>query len=240
MKSFLALLTYVLLLAPVVALADSSPAGVWEGSLSTPNGDIGFVFNLHRDGDKWMGEMDVPGQGVAEMPLNNVKVDGASVSFPIPGPGDPQFDGKVSDDGKTISGKFTQGAGSLPLDLKWKSAPRAVSKTAANTGEVGVLEGIWEGTLDTGGPQLRLRLNFVKNADGSITGTLDSIDQSVNGVPMGPISRTGDAVKIEVKSIGGSFEGTLDKDATKMTGTWSQGGGSLPLTLQHSKPVKKS
>ncbi|HVN04347.1 MAG TPA: hypothetical protein VMT86_08010 [Bryobacteraceae bacterium] len=240
MKGFSAFLTCVSLLAPVAALADINPAGVWEGTLNTPNGDLGFVFNLHRDGDKWVAEMDVPAQGVTEMPLSNVKVEGSSISIPIPGPGDPHFDGKVSEDGKTISGKFSQGDGTIPLELKWKSAPRAVSKAAANTGEVQVLEGIWEGTLDTGGAQLRLRFNFVKNADGSISGTLDSIDQNVNGVPMGPISRTGDSIKIEVKSIGGSFEGTLDKDAAKLTGTWSQGGGSLPLTMQHGKPAKKS
>jgi hypothetical protein len=45
---------------------------------------------------------------------------------------------------------------------------------------------------------------------------------------------------MEVKTVGGSYEGTLNKDASAMTGTWSQGGGSLPLTMQRQKAGKKS
>lgn len=233
-----AILACALWLAPAAMLAAANPAGVWEGTLSTPNGDIGFVFNLHRDGETWAAEMDIPAQGVSELPLNNVKVDGATVSFPIPGPGDPHYEGKLSEDGKTISGNFLQGGTSIPLELKWKSEPKTVVKAPANSGEVQILEGIWEGTLDANGTELRLRFNFTKNADGSITGTIDSLDQGANGIPITTISRTGDAVKVEVKAVGGSYEGTLDKEASAMKGTWSQGGGSLPLTIQRKKAEK--
>jgi uncharacterized protein (TIGR03435 family) len=34
-----------------------------------------------------------------------------------------------------------------------------------------------------------------------------------------------------VTTVGGTFEGRLSADGTSMIGTWSQGGGSLPLTL---------
>jgi hypothetical protein len=47
---------------------------------------------------------------------------------------------------------------------------------------VQVLEGVWEGVLDVPGTQLHLRFNFTKNADGGITGTLDSLDQGANGL----------------------------------------------------------
>jgi len=177
MKRSLAIGTGLLLWLPAVILAAASPAGVWEGTLKTPNGDVGFVFNVHRDGDKWAAEMDVPIRNVSGIPIKEVKVDGASVSFPIPGPGEPHYDGKLSDDGKSITGNFIQGGGSIPLDLKWKSEPKAVEKLPANSGEVQVLEGTWAGTLDANGTQLRLLFKFVKNADGSITGTVDSLDQ---------------------------------------------------------------
>ena len=240
MKRIRTVLVCALLLAPAALLAATDPAGLWEGILNTPNGDLTFRFNLHRDGDKWAAEMDLVEQGVSELPLSNIKVDGAAISFPIPGPGEPHYEGKLSDDGKAITGNLLQGGGSIPLNLKWKSAARAVSKSAANVGEVQVLEGVWEGTLDANGTQLRLRFNFTKNGDGSITGTLDSVDQGVNGLPINTISRTGDAVKMDVKAIGGTYEGTLDKDASTIKGTWSQGGGSLPLTMQRKKAEKKS
>ena len=85
-----------------------------------------------------------------------------------------------------------------------------------------------------------MRFNFTKNADGSIAATVDSIDQGANGLPVASIARTGDTVKMDVKAVGGSFEGTLNKDASTMTGTWSQGGGSLPLTVQRKSAEKKN
>ncbi len=240
MKRYLAVLAGLCMLAPVAALAAASPAGVWEGSLKTPNGDLGLVFNVHRDGDKWVAEMDVPIQGVSGLPIGNVKVDGMAVGFTLPGQGDPHYEGKLSEDGKTISGNLNAGGEKIPLDLKWKSEPKAVEKVPANTGEVQVLEGVWEGVLEVAGNQLHLRFNFVKNADGSITGTIDSLDQGANGLAVNSIARTGDTVKLDVKIVGGTYEATLNKDASAMTGTWSQGGQQNPLTMQRKKAEKKN
>jgi hypothetical protein len=240
MKPYIAVIVGLCILAPAGLLAASNPAGLWEGTLATPNGDLGFVFNLHRDGGKWAAELDIPVQGVSGLPLPTLKVDGAAVTFALPGPGDPHYDGKLSDDGKSIAGNFSQGGALIPLNLKWKSDPRPVEKAPANSGDVQVLEGVWEGVLDTGGGQLHLRFNFTKNTDSSITATVDSVDQGANGLPVASIARTGDTVKMEVKTVGGSYEGTLNKDASAMTGTWSQGGGSLPLTMQRQKAGKKS
>lgn len=240
MKPYVAILSGILILAPA-ALAATNPAGLWEGTLKTPNGDIGLLFNVHRDGDKWAVELDVPAQGVSGLPLANVKVDGVTISFPMPGPGDQHYDGKLSDDGKSISGNITAGGQAIPLDLKWKSEPKAVEKAPANSGEVQVLEGVWEGALDVpGGTKLHLRFNFTKNADGSITATLDSLDQGANGLPINSIARTGDSVKLDVKVVGGTYEGTLSKDASTMTGTFTQAGMPLPLTLQRKNAEKKN
>jgi hypothetical protein len=232
MKMYFAVL---ILLLPSLAAAAANPAGLWEGTLKTPDGDLGFVFNLHLDGDQWVAEMDAPAQGISGLPLDKVKVDGSAISFSISAPGDPQYAGKLSEDGKTISGNFTQGGSSLPLDLKWKSEPRAVTKAPVNTGEVQVLEGVWEGALDINGTPLHLRLNFTKNVDGSIAGTLDSPDQKVTGLRIESISRTADSIKLDVKTIGGSYQGTLNKDASTLTGTWTQMGNNLPLSLQRKK-----
>jgi len=241
MKRHLALLAGLSLLAPAAVSAATNPAGLWEGTIKNPNGDLGFLINLHRDGDKWAAEMDVPVQGLSGLPLANVKVDGAAIGFPLPGGGDPHFDGKLSEDGKTISGSVSAGGQSIPLELKWKSEVRAVEKApTANTGDVQVLEGVWEGALDVNGTQLHVRFSFIKNADGGITATFDSLDQGVNGLPVASIAKTGDTVKLDMKAVGCSYEGTLSKDASAMTGTFSQGGGSIPLNLQRKKAETKN
>jgi hypothetical protein len=44
---------------------------------------------------------------------------------------------------------------------------------------------------------------------------------------------------LDLKTIGGSYEGTLNKDASSMTGTFTQGGGGMPLTVQKKAAEKK-
>ncbi|HXM46015.1 MAG TPA: hypothetical protein VN924_32575 [Bryobacteraceae bacterium] len=239
MKRHFALIAGIFLLSAAAVLAATDPAGVWEGTLDTPNGAVGFVFNVHRDGGQWAAEIDIPMQGVSGLPLSSVKVDGAAIGFPLPGPGNPRYDGKLSEDGKSISGTFTQGGEPIPLDLKWKSEPRAVDKSSANTGDVQVLEGAWEGVLEAHGQSLHVRFNFTKNADGSITATFDSVDQGANGLPIASIARRGDTLKLDMKAIGCSYEGTLNKDASTMTGTFTQG-DSMPLNLQRKKAESKN
>src|SRR5579862_4375298 len=128
MKTYSTILIGLSLLMPAAMQGAKDPAGLWEGTLKTPQADIGFLFNVHRDGDRWAAEMDVPMQGASEIPLKDVKVDGATVSFAIPAPGDPHFEGKLSEDGKTIAGNFNQGGAALPLELKWKSEARTPAK----------------------------------------------------------------------------------------------------------------
>jgi hypothetical protein len=240
MKRYFAILAGLLLLAPAAALAAADPAGMWEGTVKAPPGDLGVVFNLHRDGGKWAGEMDVPVQNVTGLPLANVQVDGAKVSFTMPGQGDPHYEGKLSSDGKSISGGLSAGGQQIPLDLKWKSEPRAVEKAVTvNTGDVQALEGVWEGVLEVQGMQLHVRFNLTRNADGGITATFDSVDQGVKGVPIAGVARSGDTVKFDLKAVSITYEGTLNKDASVMTGTFTQGDG-VPLTLQRKKAEKKN
>ena len=91
------------------------------------------------------------------------------------------------------------------------------------------LEGTWRGTLVTGAGQLRLALRVTRAADGLLIGTLDSFDQGVS-IPVDRIVVTGSTVRVEVKSVNGTFEGAMNAAGTEIKGTWTQG-GPLPLTL---------
>jgi fermentation-respiration switch protein FrsA (DUF1100 family) len=93
------------------------------------------------------------------------------------------------------------------------------------------LAGTWEGKLTIGPISLRLVLNVTQGKDGALTATLDSPDQGAKGIPVETTTLEGKAVKFEVKVIKGDFAGTLDDDATSLTGTWTQGPNKFPLTL---------
>src|SRR5262245_1260045 len=101
------------------AAQDRKAAGVWDGAISTPGVELRVIVSLQQKDDRnWAGAIDIPMQGAKGLPLSNITIDGASVSFSISGvPGNPTFTGKISEDGNTISGDFTQGFGTFPFKL---------------------------------------------------------------------------------------------------------------------------
>jgi pimeloyl-ACP methyl ester carboxylesterase len=57
----------------------------------------------------------------------------------------------------------------------------------------------------------------------------------MKGIPTTAVTRIGDLLKIEVKSLAGLFEGKIAPDLSAVDGKWTQGGGTLTLLL---KPLK--
>jgi pimeloyl-ACP methyl ester carboxylesterase len=100
--------------------------------------------------------------------------------------------------------------------------------------------GTWEGTLDAGTAQLRLVVHVTRADDGALTGTLDSPDQGATAIPLTAVEGGEGRLAFSVQSLGVSFEGTLGTDGG-VTGTFTQGPVSLPLTLrQVDRPTEPS
>ncbi|MBI2680359.1 MAG: alpha/beta hydrolase [Candidatus Solibacter usitatus] len=87
------------------------------------------------------------------------------------------------------------------------------------------------GTLDVGAAKLRLVLHVTSTPSG-LTATMDSIDQSANGMKIDTITLTGSAVHFELNLIQGSYDGALKADGSEISGQWKQGGAELPLTMK--------
>ncbi len=97
------------------------------------------------------------------------------------------------------------------------------------------VEGTWLGTLQTPGVELRIVFHITRDSTGALAATLDSPDQGATGIPAGPVTVTGDSLRIEVPAVGGFYEGTLSEDGDTIDGRWSQGGASLPLVLKRTE-----
>lgn len=98
---------------------------------------------------------------------------------------------------------------------------------AANAQDV---TGDWQGTLKIGTSELRLVVHITKGDDGNLKATMDSIDQGANGIPISSISLRDSKLSFTSAAIHGSYEGTINKGATEITGTFTQG-SPLPLDL---------
>jgi len=95
------------------------------------------------------------------------------------------------------------------------------------------IDGIWLGTLNAGGQPLRIQIRLKTNAPAGQICFLDSIDQKAFGIPCSS-SQSGGQFSIAVPDVSGKWEGQLSADGKTLAGTWSQGGNSLPLTLERT------
>lgn len=85
------------------------------------------------------------------------------------------------------------------------------------------LAGDWQGTLSAGSVQLRLVLHLTAAKDGSLAATLDSVDQAVYGIPVTSVTLKDSKFSMVVDAVRGTYDGTVNKDASEIDGTWSQG-----------------
>ncbi len=95
--------------------------------------------------------------------------------------------------------------------------------------------GNWKGTLDVGSVKLRLVFNISKDAAGALTAKMDSLDQGARDMPVDTVTFKDGTIHMELKSISGVYEGTLDKAGNKATGQWTQAGQPFPLALERSQ-----
>ena len=140
-------------LYPAATLAQDDPAGRWQGALEAPGMTIEVVIELALGDDGvWSGTIDVPAQGLLGLALENIKVDGAAVSFaiaPTPGvPGNPAFSGTLAADGLTLSGDYTQSGQTIPFSLTRESEAERLAAEAALSATLDTLRTFINSALD--------------------------------------------------------------------------------------------
>jgi murein DD-endopeptidase MepM/ murein hydrolase activator NlpD len=101
------------------------------------------------------------------------------------------------------------------------------------------LEGSWQGTLDAGGTKLRVVLTITKSSSGDYQGVLESLDQG-STIPADKVTLAGDKLRAEFPRVNGFYEGAINKEGTEITGTWTQGGGTLPLAFKRAETPPKA
>lgn len=118
-----ALVACVLLVAYVApAKAEDKPApdiaGTWQGTLDLTVAKLRLVLEFKKkEGGGFTGTMDSPDQGAFDIPIDEVTVEEKTVKFTLKMLGG-SYEGKLSNDGKQIDGKWKQGGLSLALVLK--------------------------------------------------------------------------------------------------------------------------
>jgi len=95
------------------------------------------------------------------------------------------------------------------------------------------VDGIWEGSLEVPGLELRIVFHISEQPDGILSATMDSPDQGAMGIPIDEVTIEDDHIRLELKSAFAVFEGILSEDFSTIEGEWKQAGRSFPLELRH-------
>src|SRR5215471_19191851 len=109
-----------------------------------------------------------------------------------------------------------------------QSTPAAIA-AGAQAADSNSLTGEWQGMIS----RLHLIVKIEQGTGGTFTGKLTSVDQGNVTLPFDSVTLSPDrTVRLELKSAGAVYEGKLGAGGGEITGTWLQGGNSIPLVLR--------
>ncbi|MDH3497499.1 MAG: alpha/beta fold hydrolase, partial [Gemmatimonadota bacterium] len=74
-------------------------------------------------------------------------------------------------------------------------------------------------------------LEFAPAPCGQVDVTMDSPDQGAENLPVTSLALTGDSLRFAMDYLNGSFDGAVSADRRAITGSWTQGPGTLELRL---------
>jgi hypothetical protein len=214
------------------------PAGHWQGKIQIPDHELGVTVDLARNPKgTWIGSISITGSTSIDVPLSSITVDGAAVRFAANLSRPASFDGRVSADGASLSGKASNADGEVPFQLT-RNGEANVAVPPPSSALSKEFEGAWEGALDAGGTTRRIGLKLAPAVDGTASATLIAVDQGNVEIPVTTVTINDKQLQLEVRTVSGTYSGTLGGNG-EISGEWSQGPGHFPLTFKRVAPEAK-
>jgi pimeloyl-ACP methyl ester carboxylesterase len=94
-----------------------------------------------------------------------------------------------------------------------------------------VIVGKWHGSLQTAGGTFALELSIEQHAGGTLSGTLESVDQAPGQlIPVSSLTFQNEHLAFGIASISARFDGRFDPEDDVLSGSWIQATQQLPLT----------
>src|SRR5262249_55334135 len=85
-----------------------NPVGIWEGALDIRTIKLRLAFKIEKKEDGTLiAKMDSPDQGVKDIPMDEVKLDGNTLTIEFKA-GKASYKGDIADDGQSIKGNWKQ------------------------------------------------------------------------------------------------------------------------------------
>jgi hypothetical protein len=102
---------------PKAAALPETFLGQWEGNMESPDGTLRIVFHLANKEGSAQGTIDSPDQQAMGIPMSEISTKGTAIKITVRMVSG-EYSGKLGDDGKTLTGEWSQGGGTLQLILR--------------------------------------------------------------------------------------------------------------------------
>jgi len=202
--------------------------GTYTGTLQAGEAKLHLVLHLSRTSSGALhASLDSLDQAVFAIEASSVSFASEILKIEVASVG-AQFEGRVSPDYKLINGEWSQGSASLPL-IFLREPPAHKPDDA-----ISPVEGLWQSALETHGMRLRLQLHVSHDSDNELIAALDSLDQSVSGLPAINVTQKASSFHFEIPAVAGTFDGTINTTKNSIAGTWSQTGATEKLEFKRS------
>jgi uncharacterized protein (TIGR03435 family) len=119
--------------------------------------------------------------------------------------------------------------------MVWIFALMALPLSALETPDTQKIIGKWQGAIKIPNGQLRIVID-VSSDTNKLKANFYSIDQQSPAIPASTVSLDGAILKMMFVALNGNYEGKMSADSKSISGTWSQGGQSMPLDLARATP----
>lgn len=116
-RPFWGFLMGILSFVSASALAQPDLSGDWLGTLRVPGQELRLAFHIEGDPGAYTAAMDSIDQGAMDIPVNTVSVVGDKVEMSVNALS-AKYTGRLSSDGDSIKGTWSQGAANLPLTIE--------------------------------------------------------------------------------------------------------------------------
>jgi len=239
------LIVTALALAPFCS-AQAKLGGDWQGTYVDANGTtFHLVWHVTAAPDGALtSTLDNVDESIFGIKARTTTVKGSDVKIEVDDVISPNgqninlkgsFAGTLNQAANEVTGTWTQiDPPQDPLQITFKHTEAQPAPAAPATAPPAIA-GDWSGTLAVGPAQLRLVLHLAAAKDGTLKATLDSIDQGANGIPVNAVALVGSKLSLAVDAVHGTYEGTVNKDASEIAGTWTQG-RPLDLNFKRAQP----
>jgi hypothetical protein len=231
--------------AGIAAPATNDITGNWMGTLAIDKVTLRLLFKIAKAPEgRLTAKLDSLDQGARDLPVDKVTLKGNAVQL------DMDFlkgfyVGVLDASGKKMTGKWQQAGQSYPLTLERGSATAAFGAEAIPAADLPAskqaaqkLAGRWVGTISAQGAVIPVGLTISKNPQGAATGTLDSPEQGLNGVPLSAVKYQDGKLHFEAHGLGAYYDGVSFNDNRSVTGQWHQADQILPLSFKKGPATK--